>query len=75
MMVDDVRGKFHGLTEGQGGFGKEDETLRIVEVIPLGSPVEVFPIEEFFAADEIDGRSFRLIRPGRDLPEGFHSPG
>jgi hypothetical protein len=54
MMVDDVRGEPHALTEDEDGFGEENEALGIVEVIAFGCAVEVFPVKELFSTDEID---------------------
>jgi len=54
VMVDDVRGESQVPTEKECCLREEDETLRIVKIIPLGSAIEVFPIIKLFSADEID---------------------
>ncbi len=54
MGMDDIRGKIEELTEKEGSLREEDETFRVVEVIAFGRAVEIFPVIEFFPADEID---------------------
>jgi hypothetical protein len=35
--------------------GEEHKTLRIVEIVPFGGAVKIFPVEKLIPADEIDG--------------------
>jgi hypothetical protein len=54
MMVEDIRGETHVLTKVENGFGEENKSLGIVEVIALGRAVKVFPVKKLFPTDEIN---------------------
>jgi hypothetical protein len=54
VMMDDVRGESQVPAEKECCLREEDETLRIVKIIPLGTAIEVFPIVKLFSADKID---------------------
>src|SRR4030042_3021831 len=59
MVVNDVGSELEVLCKDEGGLGEKYEALRLIEVIPLGSAVEIFAIEKLLAADEVDGNLFR----------------
>jgi hypothetical protein len=73
VMMDDVGGESQVSAEEECCLREEDETLRIVEIIPLGSAIEVFPIVKLFSADKIDWDFFvKLTLIKIDL-DGFPS--
>jgi len=61
VMMDDVGGESQVSAEEECRLREEDETLRIVKIIPLGSAIEVFPIIKLFSADEIDWNSLSKL--------------
>src|SRR4030042_6562554 len=55
--------------------GEEDKTFRIVEVIPLGGAVEIFPVEKLVPANEIDLNIFVQVALIDVCSKGFISEG
>jgi hypothetical protein len=53
-MVNDVRGKSKVLSQDEHCSGKEDEALGVIKIVALRGPIEEFPVEILFTANEID---------------------
>jgi hypothetical protein len=73
VMMDDVGGESQVPAEEECCLREEDETLRIVKIIPLGSAIEVFPIVKLFSADKIDRDFLIKLTLIKIDPDGFPS--
>ena len=56
MTVDDVGAQLGQAQRFHHAFGKEDKTVMVVFVIALPVAVESAAVEEFLAADKIEGK-------------------
>ena len=65
----------HELTEEESGLGEKGETFRIIKIVPSGGAVEVFPVKELIAADEINRDVFAHLALVDVCLEGLISHG